>query len=715
MVAINSFKNTISLITIFSVLITIFGVFSNFSSIPYWDMWDGYLNFYLKIQNGQYYEWFALHNEHRIFLSRILFFIDIKIFNNQSYFLVLCNLLFLSFAVLIFITFLRNNFSFKDYSTVYLVIVCLLFSWIQENNLIIGFQTAFVLAQLIPLVAFYYFFKSINHLDQRTNFFIISIFFGFLSSYTLISGIFVLPILTFYCFIVGFKKEYLISLIIVTAISLILYFFSYQSVEHHGSIQDAILHNPLDFINYVFLYFGGPFYYFFGKGETGMNLAWIAGFIFIFLSLYYFFYYLKKQSFINYYGWLYCFILYVGLTAAATAGGRLIFGASQALSSRYMTPVIFSWVCLIIITVYYLYKENNINEKYKKFLQIFFSIFLYLLVIVIVFFQLRVFSYDNDINFEKNIAALSIKMDVKDIAQIQSVYPNFDMPLNVKNKMNDIGKDIFNFDPFKDISFDSKYHRQKNFNKKFSNKCIGEIDNISFAGDNLMKISGWIYSPDEKAISKKLYVLNSDNKLIGFILTGKKMSLIKEMYGKNALNSGFKGYILNKNDTINSSKIKFVSYEQDCELSIDNGLDNIPMFRIKEFEDVDENSIVRPEAILSTEWLGQDYYSVWSGTATLPLKYNIYGSFSVSDAESGSITLRLNKGQGFFFRSEPNSKIQYMQINGGEKFFIPRDIPPASEWLFLEFNNPSLPDTFNVEITDEGAGWGEWSAVGLIR
>ena len=136
MVAINSFKNTISLITIISVFVTIFGVFSNFSSIPYWDMWDGYLNFYLKIQNGQYYEWFALHNEHRIFLSRILFFIDIKIFNNQSYFLVLCNLLFLFFAVLIFISFLRNNFSFKDYSTVYLVIVCLLFSWIQENNLI---------------------------------------------------------------------------------------------------------------------------------------------------------------------------------------------------------------------------------------------------------------------------------------------------------------------------------------------------------------------------------------------------------------------------------------------------------------------------------------------------------------------------------------------------------------------------------------------------
>jgi hypothetical protein len=43
------------------------------------------------------------------------------------------------------------------------------------------------------------------------------------------------------------------------------------------------------------------------------------------------------------------FILYIGGTALATAGGRLIFGIEQALTSRYMTPSLMAWAALFVI------------------------------------------------------------------------------------------------------------------------------------------------------------------------------------------------------------------------------------------------------------------------------------------------------------------------------------------------------------------------------
>ncbi|MGD4365427.1 hypothetical protein QT713_22860, partial [Xanthomonas citri pv. citri] len=42
-----------------------------FSPVPFWDMWDGGLGFYVR-QMTDVSQWWAQHNEHRIVLSRIL-------------------------------------------------------------------------------------------------------------------------------------------------------------------------------------------------------------------------------------------------------------------------------------------------------------------------------------------------------------------------------------------------------------------------------------------------------------------------------------------------------------------------------------------------------------------------------------------------------------------------------------------------------------------
>ena len=83
--------NSIGAYVIFMVFIAIFGGAYLYSPIPYWDMWGGYLDFFLRVNNGDYGVWWSQHNEHRIILSRLLFWLDLKWFGGVSIFLIVFN------------------------------------------------------------------------------------------------------------------------------------------------------------------------------------------------------------------------------------------------------------------------------------------------------------------------------------------------------------------------------------------------------------------------------------------------------------------------------------------------------------------------------------------------------------------------------------------------------------------------------------------------
>lgn len=92
--------------------------------------------------------------------------------------------------------------------------------------------------------------------------------------------------------------------------------------------------------------------------------------------------------------------------------------------------------------------------------------------------------------------------------------------------------------------------------------------------------------------------------------------------------------------------------------------------------------------------------------------YRVIGSFNTSDADTGSILLRLRRGDRLLYRSGPGKVGQSMSIMENEKAFLP-ELPIALDWITLEFSNARLPAEFVVKITDEGKGWGEWSAIAI--
>lgn len=88
------------------------------------------------------------------------------------------------------------------------------------------------------------------------------------------------------------------------------------------------------------------------------------------------------------------------------------------------------------------------------------------------------------------------------------------------------------------------------------------------------------------------------------------------------------------------------------------------------------------------------------------------GSLVTDDADTGSVTLAIQKGTQLLFTSGPGGSEQRYTVNGDDQAFTGR-LPVCIEWCTLNFSSDLLPDEFTVELADDGSTWGEWFAIGL--
>ena len=137
----------------------------NYSSVPYWDMWDASYKFYIDLKAGQINEIWRQHNEHRIVLSKLLFWVDYEFFGGKSAFLIFINYLLLSLGVFTLIQYTKRlagkpNWD-KSTLTYMFFLTGWIFTWVQHENIVWGFQSQFFLSVLLPLIAFFFLASSI--------------------------------------------------------------------------------------------------------------------------------------------------------------------------------------------------------------------------------------------------------------------------------------------------------------------------------------------------------------------------------------------------------------------------------------------------------------------------------------------------------------------------------------------------------------------------
>lgn len=677
--------------------LAVVGAFRSYSPVPFWDMWNGTLEFFMRVSDGDNAVWWEQHNEHRIVLSRLLFWADLKWFAGVSWFLIAVNYFLVGASALLFYRVLRAAAATEKPEAgeffLGLFITAWLFLWMQSENLTWGFQSQFILAQLLPLCALYWLHKSVVEIHAGRHF-LVACGFGLASVGTMANGILALPLMMFYALLTRQGLVRVGVLLSLSVVTLFFYFHDYNAPVGHGSLSQALKENPSGLLQYVLLYVGSPFYVLFGKGVLGKLIGLLSGLILIGSSARFAIKSLRQPREVTLTLALLFFILYIGGTALGTAGGRLIFGIDQALSSRYTTPALMAWAALLVLySPAVLAAVKAMDRRYLSP----FAVLAFLMITL----QLHALKLDDGMLFQRKIAALALELHVKDQVQVNNVYPDVRHALAVAGKASAQNLSIFGAYPFRD----AREQLGVSVQQPTLPTCQGSLDAVeAIDGEaRFVRISGWIFNPAGKTTPQAIRFLDSHGKVVGYALTGQARPDVADAIDKKALQAGYGGYLLT--DQM-GAVLSLQGESPSCQMQ--TNVPVLPFAITTEKPSVSRTTLGSANVLPGNQWLGSDFArSVIDGM-------QVYGSLINSDADVGSISLRIKRGDRIFYRSGPTGGRQILEVSGSAR--LPGKLPVSPEWALLDFSSMLLPDgDLIVKFLDNGTDWGEWSAIAVRK
>lgn len=551
----NVFVFGIAISAVFYFFSTVLGTYNNYSAVPFWDMWNGYLDFYFRTKSEGLTPWWELHNEHRLVLAKIFFWLDLEYFKGSMVILFSLNIIFSMLACATFISCL--NGLTKDYNNKNLfymmsgTVVVLCFSWLQSENYTWAFQSQFHMAYLLPLWSILALVKSKT--NSSIQFFLLSCVLGVLSAVTMANGLLALPVMIFLAILVRLHWRYVATLIIIISCVYFIYFIDYVKPYGHPSLIENLIENPIGILRYFLLYLSGPFY---GIFSDISKLVMAMGALFLLSSLWILKYVLQSrlksdEGCLKIYG-LFAFLVFVSGTALLTSLGRA--GYDPNIPSRYMTPAILNWCCLLIILTAMHY------DKFKNNLFVYVALLFFPLALLPI--QTRTLHHPEHLHIHK-VAAVAAALGVHDDKILDRVYFDIDRLFHIIEPARVINTSIFNEKYIKEM-----YYFDEVFSLKPKSKCniyVDKLENVE-KSTNHSRVTGWAFDKKFKKVPNYIVFADSNNKVIGFSLTGGTRVDVAEVVDPLALNSGFIGYVLGERSVDSIGHIYGVSDDFVCEL-----------------------------------------------------------------------------------------------------------------------------------------------------
>ena len=514
------------------VLVAVIGGLLRYCPVPFWDAWDGTLNFTMRMIEGDHPNWWVQHNEHRFIFSRLLFWLDMRFFGGTAKFLIVCNYLLVMLGYWVLMLYLKAMLpQSKERYARYLVaavIACLSFSWIQKENLIWGFQSQFILAQAFPLAAFYLLYRSTVEGSHSVRYFAGACAMGVLSMGGIISGVLTLPLMTLLALLLSIQRRRVVVLALLTLSGLVGYFYDYVAPAHHGALGTTLVEQPANVIRFILLYLGGPIHF---TPIGASELALFLGVLMLYLCLKHTEIALADRSRAALRLSLLAFMLYIGGTVLGTAGGRLKFGLAAAFWERYMTLALASWCVLLVLCA----PQIAAGLRLKPLRS---AIGLLLVPVLLAPAQLSALIRSDSCDWQMK-AALALALGVHDGVRIKAVYPEPPVVEQIAARAAALNLSVFALPEFKDAKADLG-----TVWPMATAQCIGFVDNFEITEDpRFVRVSGWLYSPSSKVPPKTIRLLDEEHHVVGHALSGGFRLDVAGVVGPKAVTSGFEGYL----------------------------------------------------------------------------------------------------------------------------------------------------------------------------
>ena len=514
-IKISDYLLTFFSITVFSFFLfsLIYGAYINHSAVPFSDYWEGAVNFYLESQSNPA-AWWHQHFDHRILLSKLIFWTDLRILGGQNLIYLPVHITLLLGLFGVYVAYARKLLPilFQRSSTIYCIVAIsglYAFSWMQRQNIIWEFQSQFILVYLLPLAAFYCFAHAKVTGDSSVSRYWLSgaLLLGLASAHSMANGIVALPLLVFMGALLGLPKRQLIFIGSLAIISLAIFFIGYEKTPGQSFGPSLLIHQPLKLILFALAYLGNPFYLAFSSIPLSIASSLVA------LAIIVFIYYknseLRKNPFSIA---LFTYIMYVVASAGLTAYGRALFSLEMAASSRYTTPSLTFWMATLLLLLAH-FNSKVIAARLP-------GCILLTSFLVLIKSQLNALYYSPPVNWlpsTKQVAALSLQLNINDQSARRSLYPISDSRDLFFERARQAEITIFS----KSVSFPAD--RLGKPVDPFWNLCQVNINKADLvdAGKKTYRISGevtdmikpykYIFMADDDKVVKGIALLGQEN------------------------------------------------------------------------------------------------------------------------------------------------------------------------------------------------------------
>jgi hypothetical protein len=399
------------------VLLALTGVVRVYSPVPFWDMWDGYIDFFMRAREGGLTPWLGPHGEHRLVLSRPFFYADVAWLGGRGILPIVAGLTVAGGIAAVFIQAARRTahaLTPSACAAVYAVLLGGSFFWSQRENFTWAFQVQFFLVAWLPLCAFYLAARAATK-PTRSYRAPIATVCAALALGAMANGIFALPILLVLGACIGLGARWLAGTALAAVLALVLFQQGFQGGQTHVPMLSVLVERPIDVMHFTLRYLGSPLWFACGwaSWSTGLSEAAAAAILTGAAAFAPAAWRTRREDPMRLA--MLAVIAYVTASAFATALGRLPFsyGLAGASVSRYTTLGVMVWLAFFVSAL------RALPPQSVRFIPLIATV----LLLALIPWQLRTLRNQADIRYSRDLAALALATQMNDPAAVGAIYP----------------------------------------------------------------------------------------------------------------------------------------------------------------------------------------------------------------------------------------------------------------------------------------------------
>jgi hypothetical protein len=499
------------------VVTSIYGGYHYFSPIPFWDQWDGYIGFFRDLPQLGIKDFWIPHNEHRIVLARVIFWLDIVAFGGWNILPIVLIYASISAMCLIFLReFVRGSAEKPSLMMMAGLIAGMLFLWCQNENLKWGFQIQFLAVYLFAIAAFAQYSRSSNNRDLAC-----ALLFCVLSALSMANGVASFFVMAIQGVLLRRHRKEICITLLAGVITAIVYFHNAKSEPIPISAEAAHMHFAR--LKFLLAFMGNPFFFV----NENLLLCVVVGIAVIVTSaicvapLY------LGRHITPYRGFLIaCFGMVVASALGAT-NGRWMAGLWYAVLSRYTTPMLIGYLALMLLLI------DVASTRITRFLTCAAAI---ILMTTLSLYQKDAFG-DNSLLFNWQLAVLGQKVGLDHDSYDSLLYPLAGHNRYIERASYAAQKGI---GPYGSgwlhdaglVRFDPK--------RIDRTVCLGSFDSAS-KDDVAYAVSGWV-SADSYSNEDVLVLITQGTRTVGYAVSGRPRPDVRKIIRSAPLDSGWMGF-----------------------------------------------------------------------------------------------------------------------------------------------------------------------------